>query len=116
MAYLIKYAGMSYYKAKNWVEVRRREVSPNNGFLKQLQLYEKKLKEEKINSLSKSKEEKLNSLSKQEEVKIEANASSIKQRKFRCKICRRQLFEENNVIHENQNNVKCTSIFLDSAD
>ena len=36
IAYLMKYEFMNYYKAKNYVDTRRREVNPNKGFLKQL--------------------------------------------------------------------------------
>jgi hypothetical protein len=32
---------MGFYKAKYFVQDKRREVSPNEGFLEQLQTYEK---------------------------------------------------------------------------
>jgi len=34
MAFLMKYEGMNYYKAKNFVDTKRREVNPCMGFLK----------------------------------------------------------------------------------
>ncbi len=33
IAYLMKYHHMSYFKAKNKVEVKRQECNPNQGFL-----------------------------------------------------------------------------------
>ena len=45
IAYLIKYHKMSSLKAQKFVEMKRSIISPNEGFLIQLQEYEKKNKE-----------------------------------------------------------------------
>ncbi|KRX05039.1 hypothetical protein PPERSA_06673 [Pseudocohnilembus persalinus] len=48
IAYIMKNMKLSYNQAYAYVKERRDKIRPNNGFVKQLQIYEQNLKDQKV--------------------------------------------------------------------
>eukprot|EP01017_Pseudomicrothorax_dubius_P009562 TRINITY_DN13274_c0_g1_i1.p1 TRINITY_DN13274_c0_g1~~TRINITY_DN13274_c0_g1_i1.p1 ORF type:complete len:199 (-),score=13.95 TRINITY_DN13274_c0_g1_i1:153-749(-) len=117
IAYLMRYHGYTFEKGYKFVRKKRNCVFPNEGFIAQLERYEKLLKQSKglQNSVSSEKTEEFKRESNLEEEKM-ISERDLGERKFnakyRCRGCRTELFDNTQIVHPTEQS-KCTSYFLD---